>query len=159
MDGQVKNLRDWGIPLGRRFRALKLWFLIREQGVAGLQARLRRDLANARWLADAVRTHRRLARAGAGAAADGVRAPRAAGRLTGEALDRHTLAWVERINRSGAAYLTPATARRALDGPRVGRRRGHRTAPTSSNLWRNDAVCRRVAAGRHAGADRQPGGD
>src|SRR5262249_39260179 len=40
VDGQVKNLRDWGIPLGRRFRALKLWFLIREQGVAGLQARL-----------------------------------------------------------------------------------------------------------------------
>ncbi len=32
--------------------------------------------------------------------------------LEGEALDRHTLAWAERINRSGAAYLTPAT----LDG-------------------------------------------
>jgi aromatic-L-amino-acid/L-tryptophan decarboxylase len=46
-DGEVKNYRDWGIPLGRRFRALKLWFLIREQGVAGLQARLRRDLQNA----------------------------------------------------------------------------------------------------------------
>src|SRR6266702_403583 len=51
VDGQVKNLRDWGIPLGRRFRALKLWFLIREQGVAGLQARLRRDMANAQKLA------------------------------------------------------------------------------------------------------------
>src|SRR4029077_17473700 len=49
-DGRVKNFRDWGLPLGRRFRALKLWFLIREQGVSGLQARLRRDLANARWL-------------------------------------------------------------------------------------------------------------
>ena len=47
VDGQVRNLRDWGIPLGRRFRALKLWFIIREQGVAGLQARLRRDMANA----------------------------------------------------------------------------------------------------------------
>ncbi|HEV2446553.1 MAG TPA: pyridoxal-dependent decarboxylase, partial [Candidatus Sulfopaludibacter sp.] len=43
-DAQVKNLRDWGIPLGRRFRALKLWFLIREQGVEGLRTRLRRDL-------------------------------------------------------------------------------------------------------------------
>lgn len=29
VDGQVKNLRDWGLPLGRRFRALKLWFLLR----------------------------------------------------------------------------------------------------------------------------------
>jgi aromatic-L-amino-acid decarboxylase len=33
-------------------------------------------------------------------------------RLDGEALDRHTLGWVDRINRSGAAYLTPAM----LDG-------------------------------------------
>ena len=49
-DGRVKNYRDWGLPLGRRFRALKLWFLIREQGVAGLQARLRRDIDNAKWL-------------------------------------------------------------------------------------------------------------
>jgi aromatic-L-amino-acid/L-tryptophan decarboxylase len=49
-DGQVRNLRDWGIPLGRRFRALKLWFLVRDQGVEGLQARIRRDLANAQWL-------------------------------------------------------------------------------------------------------------
>ncbi len=37
-DNQVKNLRDWGIPLGRRFRALKLWALIRTQGREGLQA-------------------------------------------------------------------------------------------------------------------------
>src|SRR5712664_203450 len=50
VDARVKNLRDWGVPLGRRFRALKLWCLIREQGVAGLQKRLRRDLENARWL-------------------------------------------------------------------------------------------------------------
>ncbi len=49
-DGAVRNLRDWGIPLGRRFRALKLWFLIREQGVEGLQRRIRRDIANAAWL-------------------------------------------------------------------------------------------------------------
>src|SRR5262249_2831501 len=50
-DAQVKNFRDWGIANGRRFRALKLWFLIREQGVSGLQARLRRDMGYAQWLA------------------------------------------------------------------------------------------------------------
>jgi aromatic-L-amino-acid decarboxylase len=50
-DGRVKNYRDWGIPLGRRMRALKMWFVIRDQGVTGLQARIRRDLAHARWLA------------------------------------------------------------------------------------------------------------
>jgi aromatic-L-amino-acid/L-tryptophan decarboxylase len=53
-DGQVRNLRDWGIPLGRRFRALKLWFVLRDQGVEGVQARVRRDVANAEWLADQV---------------------------------------------------------------------------------------------------------
>ena len=106
-DGEVKNLRDWGIPLGRRFRALKLWFIIREQGVSGLQKRLRRDMANARWLAEKV------------AATPGWRVvapvhlqtvcvrhePKG---LEGEALDAHTTAWVEAVNRSGAAYLTPA---------------------------------------------------
>ena len=49
-DDAVRNLRDWGIPLGRRFRALKLWFLLQEHGVEGIQARLRRDLENAQWL-------------------------------------------------------------------------------------------------------------
>ena len=110
-DGRVKNLRDWGIPLGRRFRALKLWFLIREQGVSGLQARLRRDLENARWLADEIR------------ATPGwkVLAPVPLQTLCvrhepdgvdGDALDHHTQAWADRVNRSGAAYLTPAR----LDG-------------------------------------------
>jgi aromatic-L-amino-acid decarboxylase len=107
VDGQVKNLRDWGIPLGRRFRALKLWFAIREQGVAALQARLRRDLENAQWFAEQVRA----------AAGWRVLAPvplqtvcvrhEPAG-LEGEELDKHTRAWVDLVNRSGAAYLTPA---------------------------------------------------
>ncbi len=44
VDAQVKNFRDWGIQLGRRFRALKLWFVIRSYGVEGLQAILREHL-------------------------------------------------------------------------------------------------------------------
>jgi len=110
-DAQVKNLRDWGLPLGRRFRALKLWFAIREQGVAALQNRLRRDLSNARWFADQVRA----------ASGWSVLAPvplqtvcvrHQPPGMDGEALDKHTLEWVDRINRSGRAYLTPAI----LDG-------------------------------------------
>ena len=111
VDGEVKNLRDWGIPLGRRFRALKLWFMLRSEGVEALQARLRRDLDNAQWLAGQV-----------AAAADWeLLAPvqlqtlcirhRPAG-LEGEALDTHTRGWAQRLNASGAAYVTPAT----LDG-------------------------------------------
>jgi aromatic-L-amino-acid decarboxylase len=111
VDDQVKNLRDWGLPLGRRFRALKLWFLIREQGVARLQARLRRDLANAQCLAEQVRSTpgwRLLAPVPLQTLCVRHEPPG----LEGEALDRHTLGWAERINRSGAAYLTPAI----LDG-------------------------------------------
>jgi len=107
-DGRVKNYRDWGIPLGRRFRSLKLWFLIREQGVSGLQARLRRDLENARWLESQIAVApgwRVLAPAPLQTLCVRHEPPG----LAGEDLDRHTQAWCDRINRSGAAYLTPAT--------------------------------------------------
>lgn len=43
-DSRVNNYRDWGIQLGRRFRALKLWFVIRTYGVSGLQDKLRKQL-------------------------------------------------------------------------------------------------------------------
>jgi aromatic-L-amino-acid decarboxylase len=106
-DGQVKNYRDWGLPLGRRFRALKLWFLIREQGVTGLQARLRRDLANAQWLAEQVKATPQW-RVLAPAALQTVCVRHEPPGLTGEALDRHTQGWADRLNRSGLTYLTPA---------------------------------------------------
>ena len=44
VDMRVKNLRDWGIPLGRRFRALKLWFVLRFFGVKGIQDKLREHI-------------------------------------------------------------------------------------------------------------------
>jgi aromatic-L-amino-acid decarboxylase len=111
VDSRVKNLRDWGIPLGRRFRALKLWCLIREQGVEGLQRRLRRDLDNARWLEAQVRgePHWRVL---APVALQTLCVRHEPPGLEGEALDRHTLAWAERVNASGEAYVTPAV----LDG-------------------------------------------
>ena len=110
-DAEVKNLRDWGIPLGRRFRALKLWFMLREQGVAGLQARLRRDIANAHWLADQVKATPNW-QVLAPVPLQTVCVRHTPPGMSGEALDRHTQSWVERINRSGQAWLTPAV----LDG-------------------------------------------
>jgi aromatic-L-amino-acid decarboxylase len=111
-DGEVTQYRDWGLPLGRRFRSLKLWFQLELDGIESIRSRIRRDLANARWLAD---------RIGATPGWDLV-APvnlqtvcvrhNPAPGIGDEALDGHTLSWVEQINRSGAAYLTASI----LDG-------------------------------------------
>lgn len=43
--GEVIDYRDWQVPLGRRFRALKLWFVLRHYGVSGLQAYIREHVA------------------------------------------------------------------------------------------------------------------
>ena len=54
--GEVVDYRDWEIPLGRRFRALKLWFVMRHYGLEGLRAHIRRHVAWAAelndWVAD-----------------------------------------------------------------------------------------------------------
>ncbi len=49
-DGYVNNYRDWGIQLGRRFRALKLWFVLRYYGLEGLQVKIRDHIRYAKWL-------------------------------------------------------------------------------------------------------------
>ena len=55
-DGGVIDYRDWQVPLGRRFRALKLWFVLRSYGLEGLRAMVRRhvELAEefAQWVRD-----------------------------------------------------------------------------------------------------------
>jgi aromatic-L-amino-acid decarboxylase len=110
-DDKVQNLRDWGIPLGRRFRALKLWCLLRSEGAESLRVRLRRDMENARWLANQVSAAENW-RVLAPATLQTVCIRHEPPNLQGEALDRHTQTWASRINQSGGGYLTPAT----LDG-------------------------------------------
>lgn len=106
-DEEAINYRDWGIPLGRRFRALKLWFLIRDQGVDGLQARLRRDMQNAQWLKTEIEQ------------TDGweIVAPvilqticvrHVPAGVDDDAVDAHNQAWANALNQSGKAYVTPA---------------------------------------------------
>ena len=58
--GTVIDYRDWQVPLGRRFRALKLWFVLRRFGLAGLRAMLRRHLALAADFADRVNADTRF---------------------------------------------------------------------------------------------------
>jgi aromatic-L-amino-acid/L-tryptophan decarboxylase len=110
-DGAVTNFRDWGIPLGRRFRALKAWFHLVDEGVVSMQARLRRDLENARWLAEEVdRTEgwERLAPVPLQTVClrhvpdgDGSEAR----------IAEHNLAIVARVNRAGRAYVTSSVVR------------------------------------------------
>jgi aromatic-L-amino-acid decarboxylase len=58
--GKVIDYRDWQIPLGRRFRALKLWFVLRSFGLGGLRALVREHVEMAQDLAERVRGHARL---------------------------------------------------------------------------------------------------
>ena len=106
-DGQVSNFRDWHIQLGRRFRALKLWFYLMDVGVEGLQARLRRDLENAQWLkaqVDAAPDWERLAPVPLQTVCLRHLKPG----LGEPALAAHNLEIARRINESGKAYLTPS---------------------------------------------------
>ncbi len=105
--GRVIDYRDWGVPLGRRFRALKLWFVLRSYGAAALRAKLRADIAMA---ADAAARLAALpgievvTRSLALVVFRHVPQP-----LAGDAaaLDAHNRALVERINADGRIYLTP----------------------------------------------------
>ena len=49
-DKMVNNYRDWGIPLGRRFRALKLWFVMRTYGIRGMQEIIRNHISYGQWV-------------------------------------------------------------------------------------------------------------
>ena len=115
-DGNVTQYRDWGIPLGRRFRALKLWFHLRLDGPDAIRHRLRRDLENARWFREQVEAAENWEVVAPvelqtvcirHVPFDSSGAP-----LSGEYLDAHTLAWVEKINASGDAFMSPSV----LDG-------------------------------------------
>lgn len=111
VDGAVVQYRDWGIPLGRRFRALKLWYQLRLDGPEQIRRRLRRDLDNARRLGELV------AAAPAWELVAPVQLQTVCARhvpagTSGGDLDAHTLAWCEAVNATGRAHLTPAL----LDG-------------------------------------------
>ncbi len=96
--GTVIDYRDWQIPLGRRFRALKLWFALRWFGAERLRAMLEGHIALARDFADRVVEDDRF---------ELVRPPRwslVCFRLRGD--DEATATLIDRVNASGRAYLT-----------------------------------------------------
>jgi aromatic-L-amino-acid decarboxylase len=96
--GEVTDYRDWQIPLGRRFRALKLWFVLRSYGAEGLREFLRNHVALAGELATWIEADPRLLLAAP---------PRlnlvCFRHVDGEAVTQRLL---DEVNGSGAAYLT-----------------------------------------------------
>ncbi len=111
VDDEVRQFRDWGIPLGRRFRALKLWYHLGIDGIESIRSRLRRDLDNARWFAAQVNAAENW-RVLMPVTLQTVCIRHQPTGLDSDALDRHTLSWVNAINQSGKAFMSPSQ----LDG-------------------------------------------
>ncbi len=99
-DGIV-NFSEWSVPLGRRFRALKLWFLLRAHGLDGLRAMIRNHVA---WSAKIA------GRIGATPGFEMVTPPMLSlfvfRHTGGKDMDEHNLALVEAINADGRIYVT-----------------------------------------------------
>ena len=96
--GAVLDYRDWQIPLGRRFRALKLWFVLRHYGVEGLQHHIREHIALAQEFAKCVGGDERFEIAAPG--------PLNLVCFRLKSGDAANQALLERLNRSGDLYLT-----------------------------------------------------
>jgi aromatic-L-amino-acid decarboxylase len=107
-DGEVRNLRDWGIPLGRRFRALKLWFHVLDEGVDGMRARIRRDVENARWLSEQVDAAEGWERLAPVPLQTVTFRHVPAGVADESRIAAHNLGIARRVNEGGRAYLTPS---------------------------------------------------
>ena len=96
--GEVIDYRDWHVPLGRRFRALKLWFVIRHYGAEGLRAHVRSSVELAEWFAGQVEASEEFELA----------APVSVGLVCfhHRAGDAFNQTLMDRLNGSGALYLT-----------------------------------------------------
>ena len=103
-DDEASHLMDHGLALGRRFRALKLWFVMRYFGAAGLRERLAHHLALARGLAAAVDAEEDWERWRPSPFSLVVLRYRPSGTVR-EALDAMNMAIIDRVNRSGTAFL------------------------------------------------------
>jgi len=99
----VTNYSEWSVPLGRRFRALKLWFLLRAHGLEELRGMIRNHVAWSDRLAEQLRREPdfEITSAPMLSLFSFRHVPR-----DGTDSDAHNLALVERINRDGRIYLT-----------------------------------------------------
>jgi len=99
------NLMDYGLALGRRFRALKLWFVLRYFGAEGIRARIREHVVMARELAGRIETEPEWDLAAPVPFSTVVFRYSPEG-IDGEEQDRRNLAVMDAVNRSGEAFLS-----------------------------------------------------
>jgi aromatic-L-amino-acid decarboxylase len=104
--GSVNDYRDWGVPLGRRFRALKLWFVLRSMGLEGIRKKLRFHIVLNQYFSDSLKEIR------------GIELPLApflnfscfrlhpAGFDSMDILNKINESFLEEINRDGKLFLT-----------------------------------------------------
>jgi aromatic-L-amino-acid/L-tryptophan decarboxylase len=99
--GEVIDYRDWQVPLGRRFRALKLWWVLRAYGANGIRHHIREHVRLASWFGGRVDEHPSLVRV----------APVAFGLVCFRHVDGNeaTDALAEAINRDGSVYVIAST--------------------------------------------------
>lgn len=105
--GRVVDYRDYGIPLGRRFRALKAWFVLRLVGLEGLRAMLRRHIELATRLAGRVEAAPDFELVTGPSLALLTFRFRPRGIDHPEELDRVNRRLLEAVNADGRTYLTP----------------------------------------------------
>jgi len=104
------NLMDYGISLGRRFRALKLWFVMRSFGTEGLQSLVREHIRIAKKLSEWIDDDPHLERMADARFSTVVFRHRPPG-LEGKALDEHNASLLERLNASRRIYLSHTRVR------------------------------------------------
>jgi len=106
VSGQVVDLMDYGVQLGRRFRALKLWWIVRAFGLEGIRERIRQHVRMAADLARWVESESHLELLAPTPFSVVCFRVRPAGHPEGEALDRLNMEVMERVNASGEVYLS-----------------------------------------------------
>jgi aromatic-L-amino-acid decarboxylase len=106
--GAVVDYRDWQVPLGRRFRALKLWFVLRWYGAEGLRAHIRSSVALAQELAGRAEADERFDVPVPHPLSLVCLAPRWP---AGVDADVATMTLLERLNDGGEVFLTHTTVR------------------------------------------------
>ena len=102
----VVNYMDYGIPLGRRFRALKLWFVIRYFGVEGITARIREHVRLARQFAGLVDAHSEFERLAPVPLSTVCFRAHPHAMNDDELLNRFNEQLMQSINRTGEAFLS-----------------------------------------------------